>query len=161
MQIYKLFTDGGSRGNPGNAGAGWILFNQDDILIDFGAEFLGTQTNNFAEYQALLIGLKRIIKKNKKILKNLKSSENQNNTNLQVTEKNKIDKIICHLYSELIVKQLTGVYKIKNKNLKPIAIEIKKLIKDFEEVKFIHIVREKNFFADNLVNLAIDAYEKN
>ena len=134
---YKLFTDGGARGNPGPA-AGAILFDEDDHLIWFDSRYLGKTTNNKAEYQAVLLGMKNFQKA-------IASGDNDTNT-----------KLTCYLDSELIVKQFNGEYKIKDQSLKSIYENVKKYIAGFE-VEFIHVYREKNKFADKLVNISLDA----
>jgi ribonuclease HI len=131
---FKLFTDGGSRGNPGNSAIAYIIL-QDELLLDFGAKFVGTATNNFAEYNALIEGLKLA-------LKHTKSIE-------------------CYLDSELVVKQLNGEYKISSVDIKPLATKVNDLKKDFESIKFIHVRREQNKIADKLVNIILDTKESN
>ena len=130
---YKLYTDGGARGNPGPAAVGIILFDEEDKLVWIESCYLGNTTNNYAEYQAILLGLKYCIKH--------------------------IDKkhtIMCHLDSELIVKQLNGEYKVKNKALLSINNEVKDLVAE-RHVIFKHVFREFNKFADKLVNISLDA----
>lgn len=129
----KLFTDGGARGNPGPAGIGAILF-EDDKLIWFESEYIGKATNNYAEYKAILLGLQ-------KTLKIYPDAE-----------------IICHLDSELVVKQLNGEYKVKNKPLKILNDKIQDLIVG-KTIIFKHVYREDNKFADKLVNISLDARE--
>lgn len=127
---YKLFTDGGARGNPGNAGIGAVIFDNHDV-IDFDAKFYENLTNNQAEYLALLLGIKMALK-------------------------NKIHTLICFLDSELVVKQINGEYKIKDLTLQKIKSKIDIEIKKFDRIEFCHVRREKNKFADRLVNLAMD-----
>ena len=134
---YKLFTDGGARGNPGPAAAGAILFDEQDHLIWFDSKYLGHTTNNKAEYQAILHGIKGF----------KKSIDDLHDTNIKLT---------CYLDSELIVKQLNGEYKIKDSTLKTIYERVMEQVTGFE-VEFIHIYREKNKFADKLVNICLDA----
>lgn len=130
---YKLYTDGGARGNPGPAAAGAILFDENDQLVWFESIYLGNTTNNYAEYEAILIGLKYFTK-----------------------TFNSSNKIICHLDSELIVKQLNGEYKVKNQDLKLKFDKVKSLIEEYN-VEFVHVYRELNKFADKLVNISMDA----
>ncbi|MBD3280409.1 reverse transcriptase-like protein [Candidatus Dojkabacteria bacterium] len=132
---YNLFTDGGARGNPGPAGIGAILFDENDKLVWFDSEYIGESTNNEAEYKAILEGLtyfKKFFGSKKITLK-------------------------CYLDSELIVKQLNGEYKVKNENLKMSYNEIQSLINDLD-LTFEHVYREKNKFADKLVNISLDAH---
>lgn len=128
---FVLFTDGGSRGNPGPAAAGIFLCTTNKSFIKEIGVYLGEGTNNEAEYKALVIGLKTALKY---------GAEN----------------LTCFLDSELIVKQLNGVYKMKNERLKVFFDEIKTLEKGFEMVNYKHIPREKNKKADNLVNEVLD-----
>lgn len=135
MAKFKLFTDGGSRGNPGPAAAGIILKNNKNEAIKSGGKYLGICTNNVAEYHALVLGLKTAIKLG-------------------------IKKLECYLDSELIVKQLTGAYRVKDKNLKKFYDEIKILEKHFDSansVEYRHIPRDQNEEADAIVNKVLDA----
>jgi len=129
--MAKLFTDGGARGNPGVAGCAAILFDDDGQLINFTGEFYPHATNNFAEYSALIIGLKMAIKNN-------------------------IKQLSCFLDSELVVKQLNGEYKVKDENIKIFYSKIKKYLEEFDSIKFSYIPREQNKHADRLVNLILD-----
>ncbi len=129
--MAKLFTDGGARGNPGPAGCACFLFGDDGELLSFTGEYNEHATNNFAEYNALLIGLKLSLKES-------------------------IKKLDCFLDSELVVKQLNGEYKVKDENIKVFFTKIQTLIKDFEKVTFNHVPREQNKHADRLVNLILD-----
>lgn len=124
-----LFTDGASRGNPGESGAGWVIQKGDEILEE-GYEYLGIMTNNQAEYRALLHGLKSVEKFSPK--------------NIQI----KMD-------SELIIKQLKGEYRVKHEDLKPLFLEAFSLLNKYSW-KAQHIPREKNKEADRLSNKAID-----
>lgn len=135
-KTYKLYTDGGSRGNPGPAATGWLLFDPVNQLIDFGGEYLGEFTNNYAEYLALASAITKIYKQNKSL--NIKT-------------------LSCYLDSELVVKQLSGIYKIKHPELAEIAKKIQKLLLEFETVNFVHVPRAENKFADKLVNICLDA----
>jgi ribonuclease HI len=128
-----LKTDGGSRGNPGKGAAAAIIFNEEGNLIDFTAKFLAITTNNNAEYQALILGLKLASKLN-------------------------INEIDCFLDSELIVKQMRGEYKILDYNIKELKKELDQLTKLFTQITFTHIPREQNKFADKLVNLILDEH---
>jgi len=128
---FVLFTDGGARGNPGPSAAGIFLYTSDKSFIKEIGVYLGKGTNNEAEYRALTIGLKTAIKSGAKNL-------------------------MCFLDSELIVKQLNGVYKVKNERLKVFFEEIKVLEKGFEMVNYKHVPRGKNKKADSLVNEVLD-----
>lgn len=132
---YKLFTDGGSRGNPGDSACAFFIF-EENSLFDFGGTFLGTTTNNSAEYQGLILGLENLLEHN------ILSAE-------------------CFLDSELVVKQLNGEYKVKNEDMKVLYLEIVKLRKFLKEISFTHIKRELNKHADKLVNIILDETKKN
>ena len=130
-----LYTDGASRGNPGEAGAGiTILDEQGHELIGTG-EYLGRCTNNEAEYRALLLGLARC----------------------QAFGRGRIK---VHLDSELIVKQILGTYRVKHPNLIPLFRETMQRLSDFASFSITHVRREKNSRADQLANEAIDNREK-
>lgn len=126
-----LHTDGGSRGNPGPAAIGYVLRVEDRETI-FHGEAIGKTTNNQAEYQALLAGVRRALEE-------------------QVTE------LECFLDSELVVKQLKGEYRVKDQDLKPHFEAIKKITSDLTSISYTHVKREKNKEADRLVNEALDS----
>lgn len=132
-----MFTDGGSRGNPGPAGIGVYV----ETLNKKYGEYIGETTNNVAEYSALIFGLKKL-------------------KQLLGKDKTKQYEIECNLDSELIVKQMNHEYKIKDENVQKNFIEIWNLMLDFKNVIFIHIPRERNSVADVLVNEALDQKEK-
>lgn len=132
-----MFTDGGSRGNPGPAGIGIYV----ETLEKKYSEYIGETTNNVAEYSALIYGLKKL-------------------KQLLGKDKTKQYEIECNLDSELIVKQMNHEYKIKDENVQKNFIEIWNLMLDFKNVIFKHIPREQNFIADKLVNDALDSFEK-
>ena len=131
---FKLFTDGGARGNPGPSGIGGILYKNDKILDSF-SEYIGEGTNNQAEYTAILRGVELALKHN-------------------------IDILVCYLDSELVVKQLKREYKVKNKELAKIFIKVYNLTLKFKKIIFFHIRREKNKEADALVNKALNKNKK-
>lgn len=128
---YKLFTDGGSRGNPGKAACAYFLLDNNDKLVDFGGNYLNIVTNNFAEYEGLIRGLSLALK-------------------LGILD------IQVNMDSELIVNQILGKYKIKSVDLLPKSEEVKKLIKQFSSFSINHIPREQNKNADKLVNIILD-----
>ena len=128
---YKLFTDGGSRGNPGHAAIGFVCQSSDGITEFEGNRYIGTNTNNYAEYMAIIAGLQACL------LKDIKNVE-------------------CYLDSELVVKQLKGEYKQKNEGLKPLFDKVKELTKKFNSITFTHVPRNQNKRADALVNEALD-----
>ena len=123
----KLYTDGGSRGNPGPAGIGAILISTEGELLAFDGKYQGEQTNNQAEYQALILGLGLAVSKD-------------------------ITELEIIMDSELVVKQLNGEYKIKDEKIKPLATEAKSMLEEFEQFSIKHVRREYNKFADKLVS---------
>ncbi|MEO6761659.1 MAG: 4a-hydroxytetrahydrobiopterin dehydratase [Candidatus Saccharimonadales bacterium] len=132
----KLFADGGSRGNPGPSSSGYVLLDMsDNVLINMGV-YLGITTNNQAEYQALKFGLEESLKHQARTV---------------------------HVYmdSMLVVNQMKGIFKVKNRDLWPIHEANKELVKKFEKVTFDHVPRELNKLADAEVNLALDEALKN
>ncbi len=131
-----IYCDGGARGNPGPAAIG--VFIKEKKEERKYSKYLGKATNNEAEYQAVIFALKKI--------KQLLGKER--------TKKEKIEVITD---SQLVVNQLNGKYKIKEKNLIPFFIEIWNLKQNFEQVEFIHILREKNKEADRLVNRELNS----
>lgn len=132
-----MFTDGGSRGNPGPAGIGVYI----ETLNKKYAECIGIKTNNEAEYMALIFGLQKI----KQVLGKAKAKQSQ---------------VECFLDSELVVKQLNHEYKLSDKRIQEFFIEIWNLMLEFKSVKFTHVFREKNKIADALVNEALDGQAK-
>lgn len=127
----SLYTDGGSRGNPGPGGAGVVLQNEKGEVLKEVSKFLGKCTNNEAEYQALILGLKAALEK-------------------------RPTKLSCFLDSELIVKQLNGIYRVKNPRMRVLYEEVRDLEKGLGEVSYKHVTRDKNAQADALVNEALD-----
>lgn len=133
-----IYCDGGSRGNPGPAASAFVVQDAGNLVIFQQGFFLGTATNNQAEYQAVVEALKWL------------STMNHEPTNLLT--------INFYLDSELVVKQINGLYKIKDINLKNKYLEIKKLIANSKLMvaNFINIPRENNSQADLLVNQTLD-----
>jgi len=133
MQAKKLVinTDGGSRGNPGHAGIGVVIKDEAGQLVYRYGGYIGTATNNIAEYRALVKALEEA-------------------HNLGATE------VKIQMDSELIVKQMTGAYKIKEPTLQGLAQEVVRLLKNFSQYSFHHVRREYNAEADAMVNKAID-----
>ena len=124
-----IYTDGGARGNPGPAGIGVVL--ESDGQKHLFKKYIGETTNNQAEYQAVILGLEKA--------KEIGAEE-----------------IDVFLDSELVQQQLTGQYKVKNKELAPLFVKVWNLCQSFKKVKYIHIYRADNKLADKLVNQAID-----
>ena len=131
-RLPVIYTDGGSRGNPGPSAAGVALVDNKDQVVDQGGEYLGITTNNQAEYQAVRIGLKMAL------------ARGWTSVELRAD-------------SLLVINQLKGVYTVKNRELWPIYDNVLQLIGQFDEVKFTHIPRELNQIADGMVNKTLDA----
>lgn len=129
-----IFSDGGSRGNPGPSAAGYVIVNDQQEVLDEGGEYLGITTNNPAEYQAVRLGLERAIALGYK----------------QVDFK--ID-------SMLVVNQMKGLYKIKNRELWPINERIRALMLLCDRVTFTHVNREFNQLADGVVNKILNEHQ--
>ena len=126
-----LHTDGGSRGNPGLAGIGFTLVGEGGDLLAQGGWCIGRQTNNVAEYSALIWGL-------------------ENARAAGVTH------IAVCADSELVVKQINGAYQVKSADLKPLFMQAKSMLAGFEEARVEHVYREENAAADLLANEAMD-----
>lgn len=133
MQKIILYTDGGSRGNPGPAALGVYV----ETLGKRYGECIGTKTNNEAEYAAIVFALKKV-----RVLLGKKEAKQ---TELE-----------CRMDSELACRQLNHQYKIENAKLQPLFLEIWNLMLDFQSVSFVHVPREKNQAADAEVNRALD-----
>lgn len=137
MTHVIAYTDGGARGNPGPAGIGVQILDQSGTVVKEVSEFIGNSTNNFAEYQAVATALKSI-----KALYGAKTKTMQ---------------VELRMDSELVKKQLSGEYQIKEPGLVPLFIEIHNLrVSSFPNLTFTHVRRALNKEADRLVNEAID-----
>lgn len=137
MEKIICYTDGGARGNPGPAGAGVSIQDKDGNVLAEVSEHLGNGTNNYAEYAAVILGLREL----KKML----------------GKKTKETEVEVRMDSELVQKQLSGEYQIKEPSLVPQFIEIHNMrVKDFPHVSFVHVPREKNKEADRLANEAMN-----
>jgi ribonuclease HI len=130
---YFLFTDGASRGNPGPAGAGVVLKDQEGNILAEKSQFLGRTTNNEAEYRALLLGLSAA----------------------REQMKGEDDVLVCLLDSELVASQVKGLFKIKAPHLKELLTKVKIEERNFKKVLYRIIPREKNAQADELANEAL------
>lgn len=133
---YTIYTDGGSRGNPGPAAYGYVI--QGDLIDkkEHG-EYIGETTNNIAEYSAVIAALKK-----------LKA--------LIGTDKAKDAVVDVRTDSELLVKQVNGEYKVKEESLQSLFMELWNLRMDFGRTTFTHVFREQNQDADRMVNYALD-----
>lgn len=129
-----VFADGGSRGNPGPAGAGALVKanGPEGETVGEATKFLGEATNNYAEYTSLIIGLEKALELG-------------------------FDQVEVRMDSELIVKQILGQYRVKNASLKPLYMEAKNLANKFKQFKIVHIKRNLNKEADKLANQAMDS----
>jgi len=135
MKKIRIFTDGGSRGNPGQAACATVIKDENNNLLLEQSRYLGETTNNQAEYQGVLLALEEALK--------LKLEK---------------EEINFYLDSELVVKQLKREYKIKDPGLQKLFIKVWNLLQSFSKVTFTHVPREKNKEADLLVNQALDSY---
>ena len=136
----KVFSDGGARGNPGQAAIGVVVLRGEQLIKEISKK-IGTATNNVAEYQAVIEGLNWL-------------ALNQKEANLP----KKGSKIFWFLDSKLVVEQLSGRWRIKDPRLKGLRDKVVLLFNMLEcEIEFIHVPREKNQHADKLVNQALDA----
>jgi len=135
----KVYIDGGSRGNPGDAAIGVVVYNDKGEEIYRFGEKIGAKTNNVAEYSALIRALEHLVK----------------------MISNPDEKILIYSDSELLVKQINGIYKVKNKKLKTLYDKAKGLLKNFKNIEIKHIVREKNTVSDWIVNRVLDNREYN
>ncbi|MFC1514862.1 ribonuclease HI family protein [Candidatus Omnitrophota bacterium] len=132
--MLEVFADGSSLGNPGNAGAGVVIYKDKKVVAEESV-YLGTLTNNFAEYAALILGLQRA---------------------LQFSQR----PVYVYMDSELVVKQMQGKYKVKDKHLYPLNIIAKNLMAIIEDCTIFHKYREENERADALAKKAASLGKK-
>jgi ribonuclease HI len=128
----RLETDGGARGNPGPAAAAYVLEAEDGTVLAEHGEAIGVATNNVAEYRALVAGLRKAVELG-------------------------VDELQVVSDSELLVKQMNGEYKVKNKDLLDLSLAAKRLERQLGRVRYTAVRRAKNERADRLVNEALDA----
>lgn len=129
----QIFTDGAARGNPGPAGIGVVIRNDEKVLLTV-ADFIGKATNNVAEYMAFIRGLEEALDMGERAIEVFSDSE-------------------------LLVKQINGEYRVKNEGLIPLFHHAQSLIKKFKHCKVYHTAREENKLADKLANRGIDEAE--
>lgn len=129
-----VYSDGGSRGNPGPSASGYVIINNRQEVIEHGGEYLGITTNNQAEYHGVRLGLEKALALGYK-------------------------QVDFRIDSMLVVNQMNGTYKIKNRELWPIHERIRELMTHFDKVTFSHVRREFNQLADGMVNRTLDAHE--
>jgi ribonuclease HI len=125
-------TDGGARGNPGSGGAGIVIRRPDGSVAAAGGAFLGTVTNNVAEYEALIWGLRAARELGARCVR-------------------------VEADSELAVKQMRGEYRVRHEGLRPLFLEAQEHVRGLERVEFVHVRREDNRDADAMANEAMDA----
>jgi len=128
----KLFTDGGARGNPGPAAFGYVLEAEDGTVLAAHGETIGIATNNVAEYSALIAGLEK-------------------------ARELAVDEVEVVSDSELMVKQMTGEYRVKNEALQELWSRASRVARGFRDVSYTAVRREHNELADRLVNEALDS----
>ncbi|MGE5540792.1 MAG: reverse transcriptase-like protein [Bacillota bacterium] len=135
---FTLYADGGARGNPGPAGAGAVVFDAMGKRVVEVSDYLGVATNNIAEYEAIIRGLKALIAE-------------------FPAEVLKSTPLAIRMDSKLVIEQLSGNYKVKHPNLVPRFLEVKNILaRSFGTVTFEHVYRENNKDADALANRAMD-----
>ena len=135
LEEAKLYTDGGSRGNPGESACAYAICKMDGTVVEKSGYYIGIATNNQAEYYGFKRGLER-------------------------ARDLGIDKIDLYSDSELVVNQMNGKYKVKNQELAPLNQEVKELVDSFEQVTITHIPRELNKITDSEVNRILDHQAK-
>ena len=137
-QQLKIYSDGGARGNPGPAAIAFIALNDRGETVKADSRFIGTRTNNQAEYEALLMALK-------------------------FATEQAAQEIVCHLDSELVVKQLNGQYTVKNYQLQQLWQRVQENKKSLKKLSFVNVPRTNPQIqrADELVNRTLDEQAKN
>ena len=128
---FIIHTDGASRGNPGKAGIGVAIYDRNYNLVEQICKFIGESTNNVAEYQAMILATQKAIAC-------------------------KAQKVTFKTDSELLVRQLNGLYKVRNPGLVPLYNELRTLLSKIPDWKILHVRREENVLADKLANDGID-----
>jgi len=136
LEEAKVFTDGGSRNNPGDSACAYVICKMDDTVVEKGGYYMGIATNNQAEYYGFKKGLER-------------------------AQDLGIDKVNLFSDSQLVVNQMKGVYKVKNQELAPLHQDVKALADSFEAISFNYVPREFNKIADAEVNRILDEAERN
>jgi len=131
VRVLRLFTDGAARGNPGPAGLGMVLEDDQGLRLWGGHSYAGTATNNKAEYLALICGLRKAAEW-------------------------RPERLEVYMDSKLVVEQVSGRYKVRNPDLQPLHRQAVDLLRQFPRVTVGHVPRERNRGADALANRAID-----
>ncbi len=141
-QTLSIYTDGGSRGNPGPAAVGVVIKDQNNKVIHQFGQTIGKATNNVAEYQGVISALKWLI-------------NNKGNSSIC----SDFIRINFFLDSALVVNQLSGLWKVKDANLRELVIKVRQLEGTLKaSIKYTAIPRKKNFEADALLNQALDSH---
>lgn len=135
MSAMVIYTDGASKGNPGDAGIGVVISSEDGTVLREIAEYIGKTTNNVAEYTALIRGVRE--------------AAGLGATTLEISTD-----------SELLARQIAGVYKVKSPNLRPLYEELMGLLRSFQRVRISHVMRELNKRADQLANDGVHNHRK-
>jgi ribonuclease HI len=136
VDVYTIYTDGGSRKNPGPAAIGYVIEGEGIRRVEHG-EYIGIATNNVAEYTAAIFSLTK--------LKTLIGAERASAAHVRIMAD-----------SELLVRQVNGEYKVKDAELKKLFVDLYNARQDFAKVTFTHVRREHNKDADRMVNEALD-----
>jgi len=133
----KVYSDGGSRGNPGPAAAAFLILSEDNKVLNAQSRFLGKRTNNQAEYEALIAALEAALQLG-------------------------AEEIVCYLDSELVCRHLTGEYRVKNVDLRKLWGRVQELKRCFNRVTYVSVPRTNNYIqeADRLVNEILDEVGK-
>jgi ribonuclease HI len=133
FKCLKIYSDGGARGNPGPAAGAYVILTEADEILKNHSIYLGKRTNNQAEYEALIAALEAATLLN-------------------------VDEIICYLDSELVCRQLTGQYRVRNEDLQKLWKRARDLLSHFKKVSFVNVPRTNIWIkkADQLVNQRLD-----
>ncbi|MBI4050218.1 MAG: ribonuclease HI family protein [Candidatus Doudnabacteria bacterium] len=126
-----IYTDGGARGNPGPAAAGGAIYARSGKLIEKFSKYLGERTNNEAEYEAIILALEKAARQ-------------------------RAAQVRFYMDSELVARQLSGIYRVRERRLAELLLKVRNLETNFQKVSFTHVPREKNRVADRLVNECLD-----
>jgi ribonuclease HI len=131
QKAWVVMVDGAARGNPGPAGCGAVIYDENGVVVKQLSRYLGHATNNVAEYEGLLMGLEALLQLGRK-------------------------RIVVQSDSELLVQQLNGQYRVKDEKLKVLFQRAMTLLRQFDSYRILHVGRELNKVADRLANQAID-----
>lgn len=130
-KLWLLMVDGAARGNPGEAGCGAVIADENGVVVKELSRYLGRTTNNVAEYEGLLMGLEAL---------------------LELGQKH----IVVQSDSQLLVRQLNGEYRVRDEKLKVLFAQATRLLRQFGSYRIVHVRREMNKLADRLANRGID-----